>query len=236
MPTPSNATPLPLRCAAMLCPCTANQSRAFPLLSAAMRPLCLAMHCHARASPITAFAVPIIAVTMLCVASPAQCWAILCRRCALPRKAIAERCPALPSLICAYPRPCAALRCPALPTLSWSILRLAARRLAMLRLRVPCHFIAGAHPALRFPSAALSFPSPGQRISSLRLCCTGPLGAIHCPRISVLSVSLPMPSHAKQRHSHLSASPHLAGASQVRASPQLFTSPSRLACAPQSIP
>lgn len=82
---------------------------------------------------------------------PSPCFSPLSRRCALPRKAIAERCPALPPLClppqchrCPALRPAFALQCAtmplrflatrALPTLSWSILRLTARRLAILRL------------------------------------------------------------------------------------------------------
>ena len=209
MPTPSNATPLPLRCAAMLCPRTANQSRALPLLSAAMRPLCLAMHSHARASPITAFAVPIIAVTTLCVASPARCHPLpspcfspLSRRCAFPRKATAAPCPAVPPLSGAPPRLRSpvlihARRRPPLPRIAFALqclsppLRLiAARRIARAVLvnpspdrealghasPSPCapgRFLAGAHPALRFPSAVPRFPPPGQRF--LRFTCAGPV-------------------------------------------------------------
>ena len=127
MPSPSNATPLPLRCAAMLCPCTANQSRALPLLSAAMHPICLAMHCHARASPNTAFAVPIIATAPPCPAEPPlrlapQCWAILCRHRAFPSLAAAAPCHAKPPL-CLPPqchrfpalRPAFALQCQSTP-------------------------------------------------------------------------------------------------------------------------
>lgn len=230
MPSPSNATPLPLRCVASHCLCVALRV-AIPCLCVALRcfahaMLCIAaawlslsLHCNTRASPITAVAVPIIAVTTLCVASPARCHPLpspcfspLSRRCALPRKATAFRRSAPPSLICAHPRPCAALRCPALPslfsayprpcaslrrvglpTLSWSILRLTARRLAMLRPRLAFPYDSRVAPAF------LVNPSPGQRFASLRLCVTPARQTNLCPCISVLNVPLPMPSHAKQR-------------------------------------
>lgn len=257
MPSPSNATPLPLRCVASHCLCVALRV-AIPCLCVALRcfahapqikpapfrchsilciPVAWARPCNARASPITAFAVPNIARALLGHPLPSPCFSPLSRRCALPRRAIAERCPALPPLCLppqchrfpalrpAFARLCSStpLRRPPLPRIAFALqcepapLRLiAACRIADAFLInpspdraafghaspspcVPWHFITGAHPALRFPSAGLSFPSPGQRFASLRLCCTGPLGAIHCPRISVLSVPLPMQCHAKQR-------------------------------------
>lgn len=197
-----------LRCAAMLCPCTANQSRALPLPFDPMHPHCLAMPCNARASPITAFAVPIIAVAMLCVASPARCHPLpspcfspLSHRRAFPRSATAFRRSAPPSLICAHPRPCASLRRVGLPPLSWSILRLIARRLAMLRPRLALPYDSRVAPAF------LVNPSPGQRFASLHL------------RGATRSHSLP--SHIRSKRSLANAQPREATPAHLFASSRL---------------
>jgi len=134
----------------------------------------VAIRCYASPLPGQGLAMPALRQSLpsqfqtspaRCHPLPSPCFSPHRRRRAFPRKATAFRRSALPSLFSAHPRPCAALLRVALPAPSWSILRLAARRLAMLRPCAPGHFIAGAHPALRFPSAALIVPSPGQCLS-----------------------------------------------------------------------
>ncbi len=137
--------PAPFRCHPMLCIPFAWHCIAIPALRQALPSLttcssaqCLRSPNHRRRHALRRIARAVLGHTL-----PSPCFSPHRRRCALPRKAIAERCPALPSLICAHPRPCAALMRVALPTLSWSILRL--------------------------DSAALGHASPGQRFASLRL-------------------------------------------------------------------
>lgn len=144
--------PAPFRCSPLLCVPIAWQCLAMPALRQSLPSRCQSspLPCVAEHSP--RIAGPSIAVTVLSPASPPRCLPPQSHRRAFPRSATAFRRSAPPSLVCAHPRPCAALRCPALPSLFWSILRLTAWRLAILR------------PRHAFPD--ISLPVPIQRFAS----------------------------------------------------------------------